>query len=213
MPIMDGMEATTIIRKLEMEREASAGYYAPRTPSYGRGTPPLSSVSNGVASPHRPHVIILALTASSLHKDRVAALGAGCDDFLTKPVSMNWLNDKILEWGSMQALRMWGTPLEPLPIPVGSGGLRVLSGSLQSNQVARAASVAGALQIPKGRSNTPSPVRRSDAASRKHGRAAGGHMGSTVSTPLAMVTTPSGNDLRSPPPLLGSTSSPGSSSG
>ncbi|KAJ2461959.1 response regulator Mcs4, partial [Coemansia sp. RSA 2322] len=36
--------------------------------------------------------------------DRRAALAAGCNDFLTKPVSLSWLKNKIMEWGCMQAL-------------------------------------------------------------------------------------------------------------
>lgn len=49
-------------------------------------------------------VIIVALTASNSESDKTEALLAGCNDYLTKPVNLDWLSNKITEWGCMQAL-------------------------------------------------------------------------------------------------------------
>ncbi|KAJ6476231.1 kinase-like protein, partial [Mycena sanguinolenta] len=82
MPIMDGIDATKEIRRLE-KLNAVPGYHL------------VSSA------------IILAQTASSLQNDRVKMLAAGCNDYLTKPINLQWLNSKLMEWGSMKALQMW----------------------------------------------------------------------------------------------------------
>jgi CheY-like chemotaxis protein len=68
MPIMDGIQATKEIRRLE------------------EGTP-------------TPPAIIIALIAGSQPDDRAIIAEAGCDDLLTKPISLHWLADKIREWG------------------------------------------------------------------------------------------------------------------
>src|SRR4051812_48508230 len=84
MPVMDGIEATRTIRELErLRREAQA-----------------QSGQFGFLS---PDVVIVALTASSLPADRDAALSAGCNDFLTKPVSLVWLEKKII--GALRCLQ------------------------------------------------------------------------------------------------------------
>ncbi|KAG1739859.1 uncharacterized protein EDB91DRAFT_1134170 [Suillus paluster] len=149
MPVMDGIQATKEIRRLE-SLIASSGY----TP----GTPLSDTTSDGAesrtsASPYRSAVIIVALTASSLQSDRVAALAAGCNDFLTKPVSLEWLNNKIIEWGSIKALQMWAD-LRPEVVK-----------SISTEQTAQAQLVARRLYVPEGRM-TPigSPSRSSSNA-------------------------------------------------
>ena len=142
MPVMDGIAATREIRRLEN---------GPRpipSPAIEDQPPPPRNPT----SPFRSSVIIVALTASSLEADRVAALAAGCNDFLTKPVSLEWLNSKIIEWGSIKALQMWAD-IRP----------EVVKG-LTSGQNAQAQQVARRLHVPEGRSVTPSGE-RSRAAS------------------------------------------------
>jgi len=99
LPVMDGIEATKEIRRLE--KSNNIGVF-PSTPNTEPASSPLRT--DVPATPLRSSVIIVALTASSLQSDRVNALAAGCNDFLTKPVSLKWLENKIVEWGCMQAL-------------------------------------------------------------------------------------------------------------
>jgi two-component system sensor histidine kinase/response regulator len=67
MPVMDGLSATTEIRR----REAKSG--APRVP-------------------------IIALTANALEGNRERCLGAGMDDFLTKPFTQQQLAQLLGRW-------------------------------------------------------------------------------------------------------------------
>lgn len=145
MPVMDGIEATKEIRRIE--KQITGGF--PSTPqSEGQRTPSEASTDSRSASTpqYRSSVIIVALTASSLQADRVAALAAGCNDFLTKPVSLQWLNNKIIEWGSIKALQMWAD-IRPEVVR-----------SFTSGQAAQAQNVARRLHVPEGRS-TPTVAR------------------------------------------------------
>ena len=142
MPIMDGITATKKIR--ELEKAAQQGQLISTTPSDGQQTPSdgHSSETKSNISAHTPYkssVIIVALTASSLPSDRVTALHAGCNDFLTKPVSLLWLNSKIIEWGSIKALQMWAD-LRPEVVK-----------SISYGQMNQAREVASKLHVPEGR--------------------------------------------------------------
>jgi osomolarity two-component system, response regulator SSK1 len=145
MPVMDGISATKEIRRLE-KLNASQGY--PGTPqTEGQRTPSdVSNDSRMSSSPFRSSVIIVALTASSLQSDRVAALAAGCNDFLTKPVSLEWLNSKIIEWGSIKALQMFADSRPDFVKSVSAG------------QTVQAQNIARRLHMPEGRVS-PSPSR------------------------------------------------------
>lgn len=153
MPVMDGIQATKEIRRME-KLNGAVGF--PGTPmSEGPTTPSdHSSDSRSASTPYRSSVIIVALTASSLQSDRVNALAAGCNDFLTKPVSLHWLNSKIIEWGSIKALQMWAD-IRPEVVKNFSNG-----------QVAQAQNVARRLHVPEGKSTPTGSRSRSSSLSK-----------------------------------------------
>ncbi len=89
LPVMNGLDATKEIRRLE--RVNSIGVFstsASTTPTFANGdgmdgAPEVEDSLMNTALFKSP-VIIVALTASSLQSDRHEALAAGCNDFLTK---------------------------------------------------------------------------------------------------------------------------------
>ncbi|PPQ68656.1 hypothetical protein CVT24_005387 [Panaeolus cyanescens] len=157
MPVMDGIQATKEIRRLEATN-ANAGF-PPLTPSTEESKTPsdmsttssISGEARSLNSPYRSSVIIVALTASSLQVDRVNALEAGCNDFLTKPVSLLWLNNKIIEWGSIKALQMYADVRPDARRTIASG------------QAEQARNVAERLHVPPRGRNTPSPPQRTSS--------------------------------------------------
>lgn len=196
MPVMDGIQATKEIRRLE-SLTASSGY-TPGTPLSDTLSEGAFSESRASASPYRSAVIIVALTASSLQSDRVAALAAGCNDFLTKPVSLEWLNNKIIEWGSIKALQMWAD-LRPEVVK-----------TISTEQTAQAQLVARRLHVPEGRTTPISSLSRSSS------KAPGDKSDPPVRTgsePTAKLADPKGEGAPTSKPAndLPDNDSPGSS--
>ncbi len=89
MPKMDGLEATQRIRHLELEKLAVTEL-------------PRAS-------------IIIALTARTMPGDREKCLGAGMDDFLSKPVRSEALQEALEYWGAAVLQRRNGGDPAALP--------------------------------------------------------------------------------------------------
>ncbi|KAF8460313.1 hypothetical protein BDZ91DRAFT_664654 [Kalaharituber pfeilii] len=106
LPVMNGLEATKEIRRLEKVNGIGVFSHGPGADSdraeLQKEVPEEDRLSSTFL--FKSPVIIVALTASSLQSDRHEALAAGCNDFLTKPVNNLWLEKKLTEWGCMQAL-------------------------------------------------------------------------------------------------------------
>lgn len=176
MPVMDGIQATKEIRRLE--KQGGQGFPSP-PPSEGQRTPSEASAAdsrNMTTPPYRSSVIIVALTASSLQADRVAALAAGCNDFLTKPVSLEWLNSKIIEWGSIKALQMWAD-IRPEVVR-----------SLATGQTAQAQQVGRRLHLPEGRSSPASGDRARSTSMASRRSQAEALQAAVVEKPLTPLT-------------------------
>lgn len=104
LPVMSGIEVIKEIRKLETVNKVGE--------CVTRSIDQVSKETKGIVPStdqlnleyFRSPIIIVALTASTGAKDKQRALAAGCNDYLTKPVQLKWLKNKLTEWGCMQSL-------------------------------------------------------------------------------------------------------------
>lgn len=105
LPVKSGIEATKEIRNLEKINRIGVFAQHELAGTVGLRQEELTEDQKLDLDLFRSPVIIVALTASSNSSvDKKNALTAGCNDFLTKPVNLVWLQNKITEWGCMQAL-------------------------------------------------------------------------------------------------------------
>lgn len=110
LPFMSGIEVTKEIRRLERlndiggNSDENNSYHNHNHGSHSNHSHVINNDDILDLTLFRSPIIIVALTASTGASDQQDALAAGCNDYLTKPVQLKWLKNKLTEWGYMQAL-------------------------------------------------------------------------------------------------------------
>jgi len=89
MPICDGIEATKEIRKIENGEESHLISETPKS---------SDQFLTNTDRKRRKKAIIIAMTGLASEEDSEAAEAAGCNEFLTKPVSIKTLNSRMECW-------------------------------------------------------------------------------------------------------------------
>ncbi|CAB4489149.1 hypothetical protein RhiirA5_498436 [Rhizophagus irregularis] len=105
MPICDGIVATKEIRKIERGEES---YLLQSHTSSPKSQSPSDTSAEGtckIGRRRRKKAIIVAMTGLASDEDSQAAEAAGCNEFLTKPVSIKSLNARMESW-TKEALKV-----------------------------------------------------------------------------------------------------------
>ncbi len=105
MPKLDGYEAARQIRHLEQQGQVAEG-----------------------EADHPGHLPIVALTAHTAATDRARSLESGMDDFVTKPFTLQTLQDVVGKWAGDRVGRT-----EPLPSPANADSITTTDEPLINN--------------------------------------------------------------------------------